>query len=169
MIFEALLSANLHFEGEKIKEKMWTVREAGPEVHQQIEKDINILKQMRIFISFLLLITALNCLPISGDIREFFCILNLVEDLEKQFWYPFLKYGFVLVKFFFGLTFSNPLYMILCVIGDCSYGLMILRQKIRSIEDIFGSREIWYYDRVYQKYVEMTLVRCIKEHQTILQ
>lgn len=167
-MMEALLSASLHFEFEKVKKKMWTVTEAGPKVHQQIQEDINSLKYLRIFLTFLLLISSLVCLPISGDIREFICILNLVEDLEKRLWYPFLMYGTVLVKFFYGLTFPNPMYMMLVVNGDYTYGLMILREKIWSIEDIFGRREIWYDDKVYQKYVEMTLLRCIKEHRTII-
>ncbi|XP_044760758.1 uncharacterized protein LOC123318208 [Coccinella septempunctata] len=168
MVLEALITSEIHFEVNVLREKMFPLSEAGPETLQRIKKDISFLRYSRIFVVVFLFISAMFCTPISGDIREFFCIVYLVEDIENAFWYPYLKYILFVLKIIFVLSFSNPLYMMLCVIGDNFYGLMILREKVNSIEQIFGRKEIWYRDQAYQKYVRMTLIRCIQQHRIIL-
>lgn len=166
MISEASFSADTHFPIEKIKRDMWPFSDADPQVFRRIQNDIKFLRYTRILLIILLLIST-SILPISGDIREFAAILYLFDDIERRFWYRYLKFGILIFKLIFSLTFSCPLFMMLYSVGDNAYSLMIVREKIRSIEEIFGTKDTWFQNEAYQKYVELTLMRCIKEHVLI--
>ncbi|XP_045467354.1 uncharacterized protein LOC123675857 [Harmonia axyridis] len=166
LISEASFSADTHFPIEKIKRDMWPFSDADPQVFRRIQNDIKFLRYTRILLIILLLIST-SILPISGDIREFAAILYLFDDIERRFWYHYLKFGILIFKLIFSLTFSSPLFMMLYSVGDNAYSLMIVREKIRSIEEIFGTKDTWFQNEAYQKYVELTLMRCIKEHVLI--
>ncbi|XP_044761001.1 uncharacterized protein LOC123318447 [Coccinella septempunctata] len=167
MIFEALMSSEAHFDLMDLKKKMWTFEDAEFDTSQHIQNDIRFLRNTRILVVVMLLFASLICLPITGDIREFFCILYLVGDIESTPWYPYFQCMVLFLKIFFALSFSNPLFMMMSILGDNAYSIRILRERIRAIEDIFGRKDMWYEDRAYQKYVELTLIRCIQEHRNI--
>lgn len=168
MILEALLAYNSHLEFMNLKSRMWPIEDAGPDAIEQIGNSIRKLRFIRKVIVVLLFICGAFCLPISGDMREFLCILYILDDIKNQIWYPFFLVGCFMIKSHLAMTFSNPLFILLYVVGDCSYGLMIISEKLRSIEITFGVKDIWYVDEGYQKFVRMVLIGCIREHNNII-
>ncbi|XP_045482579.1 uncharacterized protein LOC123686462 [Harmonia axyridis] len=167
MMSEAMFTSEDHFPLEELKKVMWSFSDAEPRVFQRIHNDIQFLRYMRIFITVILVCCALFVFPITGDLREFVCIFYLFDDIKNRFWYPYFEFFILIMKMVLTLTFSCPIFIMLTVVQDNAYSLMLLRQKIRSIEEIFGTKEMWFQDRAYQRYVEVTLKRSIDEHINI--
>ncbi|KAL3279057.1 hypothetical protein HHI36_016572 [Cryptolaemus montrouzieri] len=160
---------DLHFPLQELRQKMWPWSDPSKGL-KEIHIDLRASKKWRIVMTIICFLVTFSCIPVSGDQREIYCILYFFDNHDlhiaiRIIMSTLLFYAKAITSWIF------PLPNLIAIVGiqDTKYAIMEIRAQLRIIEETFGSKHSLYYDQIYQKYVEIILKRCLKQHSLLLQ
>lgn len=151
----------------KVKRTLWNSNDAGPSIKRIILKEIHKYQILRIWLNVVLVLNSIFVVPMSGDIRELFGILYIFDDIKNKSWHKYALYSLKIIQTIISLAFPTPCFIMFYSVGDCIYGIMVMREKIKLIERTFGRKNLLVQDLGYQKYVEITMKKCIYQHKLV--